>query len=156
MPDPVHPEKPQLHLVSDYHLLNKSINSAYNGNKIISCYPLLNITDLLVRLQNCKIFSSLDLRSGYHHISLTLEAKPKTLGCSPVQNLFSNRCILLPNVTDIIGFEFCFTYLDNIVIYGSSWEEHLQHWKTVFSHPKAANLKRKLSKYQFFKHNLCY
>ena len=48
------------------------------GNKLISYYPLSNITDLLVRLQNCTIFPSLDLISGYHHIGLTPEAKPKT------------------------------------------------------------------------------
>ena len=41
-------------------------------------YPLPNSMHLLARLQNCTIFSSLDLRSGYDHISLTPEAKLKT------------------------------------------------------------------------------
>ena len=34
--------------------------------------------DLLARLKKCSIFSSLDLRSGYHNIGLTPEAEPKT------------------------------------------------------------------------------
>ena len=77
-PDPLHPEKQQLHVILDYYLINKSINAAYNGDNVISYYPLLNIIDLLARLQKCKLFSSLDLRSVYHPIGLATEAKPKT------------------------------------------------------------------------------
>ena len=54
----------QLHLVSDDQSLYKSISAEHNENSVISYYPLLNITDLLARLQKCTIFSSLDLRSG--------------------------------------------------------------------------------------------
>ena len=39
--------KQQFHIVLDYQLLNKSINSAHNGNNVISYYSLPNITDLL-------------------------------------------------------------------------------------------------------------
>ena len=76
--DPSNPHKQQLWCVLDYRSPNKSINMTHDGNSIISYYPLPNITDLLARLQNCTIFSSLELSSGYHHIGLTPEAKPKT------------------------------------------------------------------------------
>ena len=79
MPDSLHPKKQQLHLILDYHLLNGSINATHNGNDVILYYPLLNIRDLLARLQKCKLFSSLGLRPGYHHIGLSPEAKPKTV-----------------------------------------------------------------------------
>ena len=112
-PDPTNPGK-QLHLVLDYCLLNKSINTANTGNKVLSYYPLPNITDLLERLQNCKIFSSLDLRSGYHHNVLTTEAIPKNSLChykwkvalehGTVWNLLFTRCILLSNVTSVVRF----------------------------------------------------
>ena len=69
----------QLYLVLDYCLLNKSINAACNGDNVISYYPLPNITDLLARLWKCKLFSSLDLRSGKQHICLAPEAKLKLL-----------------------------------------------------------------------------
>ena len=46
-PDPLNPQKQQLHLVLDYQLVNKSINTAHNGNSIISYYPLPNITNLI-------------------------------------------------------------------------------------------------------------
>ena len=77
-PDLASPCKQKLHLVLDYRSLNKSFNVTHSGNSIISYHPLPNSTDLLARLQNCAIFSSLDVRSGYYHISLTPEAKVRT------------------------------------------------------------------------------
>ena len=61
--DLTHPNKQQLHLVLDSLLLKKFISAAHNGNNVILYYPMVNITDLLTRSRNCKIFSSLDLRS---------------------------------------------------------------------------------------------
>ena len=51
---------------------------------------------------------------------------------------------------------FTFTYLDNVLIFSKSWEEHLQHLNTVFNRFKTAGLKIKLSKCQFFKTQLHY
>ena len=78
-PDPLHPHKQQLCLLLDYRSFNKSINAAHRGNSIISYYHLPNIMYLLTRLQNFTIFSSLDIRSCYHHISLAPKAKLKLL-----------------------------------------------------------------------------
>ena len=46
---------------------------------------------------------------------------------------------------------FAFTYLDNILIFSNSYEEHLEHLENVFNRFKSASLKKKLSKCQFFK-----
>ena len=129
-----------------------SINATHNGNNVISYYPLPNISDLLASWHNCKIFSSLDLGSGHHH--LMPEAKPKTaftttsremtLECGPIWNMFSTRCILLLKVTSITALDFCFAYVDDISIYSTSWKEHLQHLETIFN------------KCQFFKQHLYY
>ena len=48
-------------------------------DKIVSCYLLLSISDLLARLGNYKIFSSLDICSEYHHIRIKHEARPETV-----------------------------------------------------------------------------
>ena len=45
--------------------------------KVVSTFPLPKIQELLSRLNNCKYFSSLDLHSGYYHISLIEETKRK-------------------------------------------------------------------------------
>ena len=131
----------------------------YNGNTVIPYYPLPNIMDLLARLQNYTIFSSLNHRLGYHHISLKPEAKLKTnfatkggkWECGSFWCMLTSRCLLLSYVAGIVRFGFYFTYLDDILVYTASREEHLQHHKVVFQCLKEANLKTKLSKCHFFK-----
>ena len=57
-------------------------------------------------------------------------------------------CYLILQVLSVL--DFCFVNLDNILVYSTSWKEHLQHLEMVFKHLKEANLKIKLSKCQFF------
>ena len=47
---------------------------------------------------------------------------------------------------------FVFTYLDDVLIFSRSWEEHLQHLNTMFNTFKTTSLKIKLSA-NFSKHN---
>ena len=111
-PDPTNPCNQQLHLLIDHRSLNKSDNMAHNRNSIMLYYILPNITDLLARLQNCTIFSSLYLRSGYHHINLTPEAKLKTdlpqvaLECGSFQYMLSSGCFQLPYITAVFRVRF--------------------------------------------------
>ena len=90
-----------------------------------------------MRLQNSTIFSFLDLRSEYHHIGLTPEVKPKTAFATKSRkwhwNVAPFRICSLQGVIYYLmsqilsGLNFCFAYLDDILIYGTSWDEHLQH-----------------------------
>ena len=52
--------------------------------------------------------------------------------------------------------EFALNYLDDIIIFLSTWEEHLEHLETVFKQLEAANLKIKCSKCEFFKTKVHY
>ena len=52
-------------------------------------------------------------------------------------------CYLMSQL--LTGLGFCFMYLDDILIYSTSWKEHLQQLETVLSHLQAENLKIKLS-----------
>ena len=160
-PDPTNPCKQQLHLLLDYRSVNKSINAGHNGDSVISYYPLPNIMDLLTRVQNCTIFSSLGLMLGYHHIGSTPEAKLKTafattsgkwhwnmtpFGICSLPGVF---CYLMLQV--LSGLDFCFAYLSGILIYSTSWKEHLHHFEAVFKHLMETNLQLKSSKCHFFK-----
>ena len=75
--DPGNPCEVQLRMVIDYRPLNKRIITSRapdrNGKirKVISNYPIPTIESLLARLEGCKYFSILDLRSGHHHIGLS-------------------------------------------------------------------------------------
>ena len=168
-PDPSQPNKLQLRMCIDYRKVNQSLITAYNGNnsKVGSTFPLPKIQELLSRLINCKYFSSLDLCSGYYHISLTEEAKEKTafvIMDSKYQwnvvpfslaTAVSTFLYLMSKVLTSLN-HFVFTYLDDIPIFFKSWEEHLQHLNTIFNRFKTACLKIKLSKCQFFKTQLHY
>ena len=78
------PNKVQLRMVIDYRQLNKGILTSgapdRNGKvgKVISNYLIPTIESLLARLEGCKYFSILDLRSSYHHIGLSEKSKPLT------------------------------------------------------------------------------
>ena len=64
----------------NHRKVNQSLITAHKNNngKVVSTFPLPKIQELLSRLIHCKYFSSLDLCSGYYHISLMEEAKKTT------------------------------------------------------------------------------
>ena len=65
----------------DYRRINKlqpEVTNADGGKGCISLIPLPKIDELYAKLKRYKVFSSLDLRSGYYHIELTETAKPKS------------------------------------------------------------------------------
>ena len=76
------PNEIQLRMVINYRQLNKRILTSRapdrNGKveKVISNYPIPTIESQLSRLEGCKYFSILDLRSGYDHIGLSEKSKP--------------------------------------------------------------------------------
>ena len=51
---------------------------------------------------------------------------------------------------------FTFTYLDNVLVYSETYDDHLNHLNTVFERFQKAGLKIKLSKCHFFKAHLHY
>ena len=58
----------------DYRRINKlqpEVTKADGGKGCISLIPLPKIDELYAKLKGHKVFSSLDLRSGYYHIRLT-------------------------------------------------------------------------------------
>ena len=79
-PDPRQPHKIQLYMCIDYRKVNQCLVTAHNSNngKVVSTFPLPKMQELLSHLNKCKYFSSLNLHSGYYHISFTEEAKKKT------------------------------------------------------------------------------
>ena len=78
-PDPSWPHKPQFCMCINYRKVNQSLITAHkNSNgKVVFTFPMPKIQEILSHLNKCKYFSSLDLHSGYYHISLTEEAEKK-------------------------------------------------------------------------------
>ena len=75
------PGEPPRRMCVDYRRINKlqpEVTKADGGKGYISLIPLPKIDELYTKLKGYKVFSSLDLRSGYYHIGLTDSAKPKS------------------------------------------------------------------------------
>ena len=146
------------HLVIDYRALNKVTR------KFV--WPMPKVEDIFSQLNGAKYFSTLDLRAGYHHIGLTTDSIPKTAFTSPFGKyeyvkvpfgLAQAPAYFQELMTGVLkDLPFAMTYLDDIIIYSSTPEEHLQHIKTVFEKLHHAKLSMKLSKCHFFAKEIQY
>ena len=114
-------------------------------NKItkINSYPLPLIDDILALLGNAKYFTSLDLKSGYWQVLMDETDKEKTaFTCH--RGLFqfnvmpfglSNSPAIFQELMSIVLADldqFAIAYLDDILIFSSSLEEHMSHIQQVF------------------------
>ena len=153
----------------NYRKVNQSLATAHNNNYStgVSTFPLPKIQELLSRLNNLKYFSSLDLCSGYYHITLMEEAKKKTAFVT-ADGKYQWNVVPFGLATAISTFQYlmskvltglnniAFMYLDDIIIFSETCKEHLHHLCSVFEKFQKAGLKIKLSKCQFFKTHLHY
>ena len=163
-------EPPKRRLCVDFRKVNELQQEVITAGKTkgqISIHPLPKIDEMYAKLKGAKVFSTTDLRSGYHHIALGKSSRAKTafvipfgkyeflmvpFGLAQAQAYFQ----LLMNKV-LKGLEFAMTYLDDIIIFSQNELQHLEHIEIVFSHLWEAGLKMKHSKCDFFKseiHNL--
>ena len=157
-------EPPRRRMCIDYRRINKlqlEVTKADGEKGCISLIPLPKIDKLYAKLKGYKVFSSLDVRSGFFHIGLTESAKPKSAfilsSLSKYQfNRVQFRLVQAPAyfqklINDMLkGCNFTMGYLDDIIIYSRSQKEHLEHLEEIFTRLKAAGLKLKLEKCCFF------
>ena len=146
------------HLVIDYRALNKVTR------KFV--WPMPKVEDIFSQFNGAKYFSTLDLRAEYHHIGLTTDSIPKTAFTSPFGKyeyvkvpfrLAQAPAYFQELMTGVLkDLPFAMAYLDNIMIYSSTPEEHLEHIKTVFEKLRHAKLSTKLSKCHFFTKEIQY
>ena len=161
---------PRRRMCLDYRKINKlqpEVTNADGGKGCISLIPLPKIDELYAKLKGYKVFSSLDLRSGYYHIWLTETAKPKSAFIlSSLGKYQFNRvpfglaqapAYFQKLINDVLrGCNFAMGYLDDIIIYSQSEQEDLEHLEEIFNRLKAAGLKLKLEKCCFFKKHIQY
>ncbi|GFU59508.1 retrovirus-related Pol polyprotein from transposon 17.6 [Trichonephila clavipes] len=131
-------------------------------------YPLPRIDDTLDTLSGHKWFSTLDLKSGYWHVEIHPEDREKTAFTSG-QGLWQFKVMpfglcnapatferLMETVLKGLTFEACLIYLDDVIIGGRTFEEHLQNIRKVLSKLRDANLKLNPSKCKFFQKEVNY
>ena len=162
-------EPPKRRLCVDFRKvkeLQKEVITAGKTKGQISIHPLPEIDEMYVKLKGAKIFSTIDLRSGYHHIALSKSSRAKTAFVMPfgkyefLMVLFGLAQapayfqLLMNKVLN--GLKFAMMYLDDIIIFSKNELQHLELLETVFSHLKEAGLKMKWSKCDFFKSEIHY
>ncbi|GBG72006.1 hypothetical protein CBR_g10942 [Chara braunii] len=143
-----------------------------NDITIKDVYPLPWIDELLDAIGSARFFSTFDVRHGFHHLLVGEEDRPKTtfvlfegtwqwIRCpmgicnAPAtfqramnmafQNFVWKTCL----AQSIINY--CvIVYMDDILVYSSSYEGHVQHIEWVMHALRDASFKVALEKCQFF------
>ena len=157
-------------LCVDYRVINSllpEVEKAHSKAKgVLTLVPLPQIDHIYVRLRGSKIFSTSDLRNGYHHMDLSLEARAKSVFVTPMDKFEFTRCPfglsqapayfqrLINKV--IKGLPFAFGYLDDVLIHSPDIETHLQQMRIFFQRLREADLKLKDSKCNYFKTHVQY
>ena len=162
-------EPPKRRLCIDFRKVNELQQEVITAGKTkgqISIHPLPKIDEMYAKLKGAKVFSTIDLRSGYHHIALGKSSRAKTAFVMPfgkyeffmvpfgLAQALAYFQLLMNKV--LKGLKFAMTYLDNIIIFSQDESQHLEHLEIVFSHLWEAGLKMKRSKCDFFKSEIHY
>jgi hypothetical protein len=124
-------------------------------------YPLPCIDILFDQLAGAQVFSKIDLRSGYHQIKIRAKYIPKTaftmiyglyeylvmsfgLTNAPAHFMYLMISIFMPELD-----QFVMVFIDDILVYSKSMEEHEEHLRIVLQQLREHQLYAKFSKCKF-------
>ena len=142
----------------DYRMLNKVT--------IRDVYLLPRIDDSLARLGSGKIFSSLDLCAGYWQIPMSEKDKTKTAFITEdglyefnvmpfgLTNAGATFQRFMDAVLAGLKWNILLVYIDDIIVFSPSFDQHLLDLKQVFDRLRAAVLKLKPKKCHLFQEEL--
>ncbi|OMO91869.1 reverse transcriptase [Corchorus capsularis] len=149
-----------LRLCIDYRELNKVT--------VKNKYPLPRIDDLFDQLQGSQVFSKIDLRSGYHQLKIKADDVPKTtfrtryahyeflvmpFGLTNAPAAFMD---LMNRIFKQYLDQFVVVFIDDILIYSKSDEEHENHLRIVLQTLRDKQLFAKFSKCEFWMRSVAF
>ena len=140
-----------------------------NNRTVKDAYSLPKIESILDSLIKAQIFSTLDLKAGYWQVEMAEECKAYTaFTCGPLgfyecdtmpfgaTNAPATFQRLMHDCLGDLNMNWCIVYLDDIIIFSDTKEEHLKRLEAVFQKLHAAGLKLKPSKCFFFREEIEY
>ena len=140
-----------------------------NNRTVKDAYSLPRIESILDSLGGAQIFSTLDLKAGYWQVEMAEECKAYTaFTCGPLgfyeydtmpfgaTNAPATFQRLMHDCLGELNMNWCIVYLDDIIIFSDTKEEHLKRLEAVFQKLCAAGLKLKPSKCFFFREEIEY
>lgn len=130
---------------------------ALNSQTVRDSWPLPRLDDILNSLSGADWFSSLDLRSGYHQLSVAPEDRHKTAVVTPFvcNGPSSFQRLMELTLAGMNGLELM-VYLDDIVLFSSSFDAHLNLLQRTFSGLRDAVLTLHPAKCQFANKEVTY
>ena len=151
-----------LRFVLDFRMLN-SLTVKNN-------FPLPNITANLERLGGGRYFTTLDLTAAYHSVPMTDRAAKYSAFCTAEKQYLFRRlpfglaaapavfCELMQKVLDLYPIirQFCLAYLDDLILFSKTIEDHLGHLEAVLKVLVLAGLKLNLGKCDIIKTQVKY
>ena len=166
-------EPPRRRMCVDYRMVNSlapPVVKAHSKAKgILTFVPLPKIDEIFAKLEGSQIYSTFDMRSGYYHLELDKESQAKTafvLG-GPIGGKWEFKVCpfgltqapayfqrLIHQVLE--GLPFAFGYLDDILVFSKSIEEHIMHVRQLFDRLRKASLKLTERKCNFLKKHVQY
>ena len=144
----------------DYRLLNRQTKK--------DKYPIPRVDELIDKLGSARYFTKLDLASGYHQIAMKAEDVHKTafrttqgsyeflvmpFGLTNAPATFQR---LMNRVFKKELGKFICVYLDDILIFSKTLEEHISHVRTALERLRTAKLYGRLHKCEFFRKTVEY
>ena len=131
-------------------------------------YPLPRIDDTLDTLHGSKWFSTLDLASGYWQVELHKDSRDRTAFCTP-NGLFEFKVLpfglcnapstfqrLMNLISTGLQWSSCLVYLDDVIILGKNFANHVHNIQLVLHRIKDAGLKLQPTKCYFFRKAVSY
>ncbi len=135
-----------------------------NDVTIKDSHPLPRIDSTLDALSGSKWFSTLDLKSGYWQVKVATEDRPKTAFPIPGGGLWQfvtmpfGLCTapatfekLMEKVLSKLTWKICLIYLDDIIVFSKTFDEHVENLRQVFERLRNANLKMNPKKCALFR-----
>ena len=141
-----------LRLCVDYRRLNTTTQA--------DAYPMPRIEDMIDQLGKAKYLTTLDLTKGYWQVPVAKRDRPKTVFTTPfglfqflrmpfgLTGVLATFQRMIDHLLQGLG-EFTGAYLDDVVVFSVTWEEHMQHVEAVLTRLREAGLTAKPRKCQF-------
>jgi hypothetical protein len=139
-----------------------------NDKTIDDKYPIPDISVILSNLGKAKFFTTLDLKSGFHQIQLAQRDREKTafsinngkyefcrlpFGLKNAPSIFQRAIddVLRENIGKFLHF-----YIDDIIVFSSTADDHLRHLEWVLKRLIDANMAVSIEKSIFFRESVEY
>ena len=139
-----------------------------NSNTEDDKFPIPNITDILDKLGRNTYYTTLDLASGFHQIQMSEESIPKTAFSTEqghyeftrmpfgVKNAPATFQRLVNHVLKDYINKIILVYMVDIIVIGTSLQEHVTNIRKVFKRLKEHNFKIQIDKSEFFHKEVVY